>query len=66
MRDAQVSRAIDFEMKKGGFDCVYLDIAHQPSAFILEHFPNIYAHFDATRDFPDMAEQAMPTVLTPQ
>jgi L-aspartate oxidase len=38
-----VARAIDFEMKKGGFDCVYLDISHQPLPFILEHFPNIYA-----------------------
>ena len=38
-----VARAIDFEMKKGGFDCVYLDISHQPLAFILEHFPNIHA-----------------------
>ena len=38
-----VARAIDFEMKKGGFDCVYLDISHQPLAFIQEHFPNIFA-----------------------
>ena len=38
-----VARAIDFEMKKHGFDCVYLDISHQPLAFILEHFPNIHA-----------------------
>ncbi|OIN94301.1 MAG: L-aspartate oxidase [Comamonadaceae bacterium CG1_02_60_18] len=38
-----VARAIDFEMKKGGFDCVYLDISHQPKSFLLEHFPNIYA-----------------------
>ena len=38
-----VARAIDFEMKKGGLDCVYLDISHQPLAFIQEHFPNIYA-----------------------
>jgi L-aspartate oxidase len=38
-----VARAIDFEMKKGGFDCVYLDISHQPKTFLLEHFPNIYA-----------------------
>ena len=38
-----VARAIDFEMKKHGVDCVYLDISHQPEAFILEHFPNIYA-----------------------
>jgi L-aspartate oxidase len=38
-----VARAIDFEMKKGGFDCMYLDISHQPPAFLQEHFPNIYA-----------------------
>jgi len=38
-----VARAIDFEMKKGGFDCVYLDISHQPKTFLLAHFPNIYA-----------------------
>ncbi|MBU6501569.1 MAG: L-aspartate oxidase [Burkholderiales bacterium] len=38
-----VARAIDFEMKKHGLDCVLLDISHQPLAFILEHFPNIHA-----------------------
>ena len=37
-----VARAIDFEMKKRGLDCVYLDISHQPLSFIEEHFPNIY------------------------
>lgn len=37
-----VARAIDFEMKKRGLDCVYLDISHQSLAFIQEHFPNIY------------------------
>ena len=38
-----VARAIDFEMKKHGIDCVYLDISHQPLAFILAHFPTIHA-----------------------
>ncbi|MBS1154795.1 MAG: L-aspartate oxidase [Proteobacteria bacterium] len=37
-----VARAIDFEMKKGGFDCVYLDISYKPDAFVKEHFPTIY------------------------
>ena len=50
-----VARAIDFEMKKHGLDCVYLDISHQPAAFLKEHFPNILARclelgIDITRE----------------
>ncbi|GAB4166021.1 MAG: L-aspartate oxidase [Rhodocyclaceae bacterium] len=37
-----VARAIDFEMKKGGLDCVFLDITHKPDGFVEEHFPNIH------------------------
>ncbi|NUT16896.1 MAG: FAD-binding protein, partial [Cupriavidus sp.] len=50
-----VARAIDFEMKKRGLDCVYLDITHQPEAFLKEHFPTIHARclelgIDITRE----------------
>ncbi|HXU93829.1 MAG TPA: L-aspartate oxidase, partial [Gallionella sp.] len=38
-----VARAIDFEMKKHGLDCVYLDISHQSVEFLEEHFPTIYS-----------------------
>jgi L-aspartate oxidase len=38
-----VARAIDFEMKKHGVDCVYLDISHKSPEFLQEHFPNIKA-----------------------
>jgi L-aspartate oxidase len=50
-----VARAIDFEIKKRGIDCVYLDISHQPAAFLHEHFPTILARcsefgIDITKD----------------
>jgi L-aspartate oxidase len=50
-----VARAIDFEMKKHGLDCVFLDITHKSPVFLASHFPNIYARcqklgIDISRD----------------
>lgn len=55
-----VARAIDFEMKKRGLDCVYLDISHQPAAFVREHFPTIYERCLALGI--DITKQAIPVV----
>lgn len=37
-----VARAIDYEMKRLGSDCVYLDISHRPADFVRTHFPNVH------------------------
>ena len=55
-----VARAIDFEMKKRGLDCIYLDISHQPKEFLLEHFPTIYAR--CLELGIDIARQPIPVV----
>ncbi len=34
-----MARAIDFEMKKRGLDCVYLDISHKPADFLQRALP---------------------------
>jgi len=55
-----VARAIDFEMKKRGLDCVYLDITHQSADFLKSHFPNIYIR--CMELGIDIARQPIPVV----
>ena len=55
-----VARAIDYEMKKGGFDSVFLDISHKEPKFVLDHFPNIAA--SCKKYGYDMTKEPIPVV----
>lgn len=38
-----VARAIDFEMKRTGAECVYLDMSARTADYLVDRFPNIHA-----------------------
>ena len=55
-----VARAIDFELKKSGEDCVYLDISHRGADFIEKRFPNLV---NSCKKFGfDLARNPVPVV----
>lgn len=55
-----VARAIDYEMKRLGADCMFLDISHKSADFIQQHFPNIYEYTKSLG--MDMTQEPLPIV----
>ncbi|MCZ6715108.1 MAG: FAD-binding protein, partial [Deltaproteobacteria bacterium] len=55
-----VARSIDFELKRSGDDCVYLDCTAMDPSFVRSRFPNIYAR--CVEYGIDMAKEPLPVV----
>ncbi len=55
-----MARAIDYEMKRLGVECMYLDISHKEPEFIRHHFPTIYER--CLKIGIDITTQSIPVV----
>ncbi len=55
-----VARAIDYELKRTGADCVFLDMSVQKPQWLRERFPNIHA--ECLKYGIDLAHEPIPVV----